>query len=43
MPNILIVDDDESFRLSLTEGLFSHNPAFSTLAAGNGKEAITVL
>lgn len=43
MPNILIVDDDESFRLSLTEGLFSHTPDFSMLAAGNGKEAVDVL
>ncbi|HLP48703.1 MAG TPA: response regulator [Candidatus Deferrimicrobium sp.] len=43
MPNILIVDDDETFVLSLTEGLFSHNPDFKIFAARNGKEAIKTL
>ncbi len=43
MKNILIVDDDNSFLLSLTDGLRSHDADFNVLTAGNGREAVDVL
>ncbi|MCP4214627.1 MAG: response regulator, partial [bacterium] len=43
MTNILIVDDDHTFLLSVSEGLRSHDAAFNVLTAENGKEALTAL
>ncbi len=43
MQSILIVDDDETFVLSLTEGLFFQNPDFKIFSARNGKEAVKML
>ena len=43
MPNILIVDDDESFVLSLAEGLFCQNHGFKIFTTKNGKEAVKTL
>ncbi|MGE5343124.1 MAG: response regulator [Candidatus Omnitrophota bacterium] len=43
MPNILLVDDDETFLLSLKEGLTAQNSDFNIVTAGNGKEALTQL
>jgi YesN/AraC family two-component response regulator len=43
MANILIVDDDETFVLSLVEGLFPQKPDFKVFSARNGKEAVKVL
>jgi CheY-like chemotaxis protein len=41
--NILIVDDDKTFLLSLSDGLSSHDSMFNILTAGNGKEAVEEL
>ncbi|MDQ1351081.1 MAG: hypothetical protein QG657_1383 [Acidobacteriota bacterium] len=43
MANILIVDDDETFVLSLVEGLFPGKPDFKVFSAKNGKEAVKML
>lgn len=43
MKNVLIVDDEKTFLLSLLEGLSSHTAEFNTLIAENGKEASDVL
>jgi YesN/AraC family two-component response regulator len=43
MANILIVDDDETFVLSLVEGLFPQKPDYRIFSAKNGKEAVKVL
>ncbi len=43
MKNLLIVDDDKSFLLSLKDGLLSHNKKYSVSTAFNGKEAVTIL
>lgn len=43
MANILIVDDDETFVLSLVEGLFPQKPDFKVFSARNGKEAVKTL
>jgi len=43
MKNILIVDDEKSFLLSLTDGLSSIASDFNVLTASNGVEAIEVL
>jgi CheY-like chemotaxis protein len=42
-PNILIVDDDDTFLLSLTDGFLSQDCDFNVFTAGNGKEALTTL
>lgn len=43
MANILIVDDDETFVLSVVEGLFPQKPDFKVFSAKNGKEAVKML
>lgn len=44
MANLLIVDDDKNFLLSLAEGLKTFDPEkFSVFTAENGKEALEVL
>lgn len=43
MKNVLIVDDEKSFLLSLVEGLRPYASDFNTLTAENGKEAIEIL
>jgi DNA-binding response OmpR family regulator len=43
MKNILIVDDEKTFLLSLTDGLSSIATDFNVLTASNGVEAIEVL
>ncbi len=43
MKNILIVDDEKTFLLSLTDGLSSSAADFNVLTASNGVEAIEVL
>jgi predicted regulator of Ras-like GTPase activity (Roadblock/LC7/MglB family)/ActR/RegA family two-component response regulator len=43
MRNVLIVDDERSFLLSLVEGLSVYAADFNTLTAVNGKEAVDVL
>ena len=43
MKNVLIVDDEKSFLLSLVEGLLSFAGDFNTLTAENGKKAVEVL
>ena len=43
MRNVLIVDDEKSFLLSLVEGLSIYAADFNTLTAVNGREAIDVL
>jgi len=40
---ILIVDDEKSFLLSLTDGLSVHSDKFQILTAENGREAVKVL
>jgi CheY-like chemotaxis protein len=39
----LIVDDDKTFRLSLSEGLKELEKGYHIVAAGNGKEAVRIL
>jgi len=41
--NILIVDDDTSFLLSISEGLNARSDTFNIFTAENGKEAIEIL
>jgi predicted regulator of Ras-like GTPase activity (Roadblock/LC7/MglB family)/ActR/RegA family two-component response regulator len=43
LKNILIVDDEQSFLLSLVQGLVAYASDFSTVTAPNGKVAIEVL
>ncbi|MBU0485663.1 MAG: response regulator [Proteobacteria bacterium] len=43
MKNVLIVDDEKSFLLSLTDMLKDNKDKFSILTANDGKEAIKVL
>lgn len=43
MKNVLIVDDENSFLLSLLQGLDAYSADFNTLTAPNGKAAIEVL
>ncbi|MDH4232663.1 MAG: response regulator [Nitrospirota bacterium] len=43
MKNVLIVDDENSFLLSLLQGLEAYAADFNTLTAQNGKAAIEVL
>ena len=43
MKQILIVDDETNFLLSLEDGLRGFNDSFSISSAGNGKEAMAVL
>ena len=43
MKKILIVDDEKSFLLSLTDGLSAHSDKFQILTAENGREAVSVL
>ncbi len=43
MKNVLIVDDERSFLLSLEAGLRQYSQSFTTVTAGNGKEAVQVL
>ncbi len=43
MKKILIVDDEKSFLLSLTDGLSTHSEKFQILTAENGREAVSIL
>jgi CheY-like chemotaxis protein len=43
MKNVLIVDDEKPFLLSVTDGLAAYAKDFAVLTAINGKEAIKVL
>jgi predicted regulator of Ras-like GTPase activity (Roadblock/LC7/MglB family)/CheY-like chemotaxis protein len=43
MKNVLIVDDEKSFLLSLVEGLVTFAGDFNTLTAENGKRAVEIL
>nr|HDM99725.1 response regulator [Deltaproteobacteria bacterium] len=43
MKNILLVDDEKGFLLSLSDGLKSYSDMFKVLIAFNGKEAVTIL
>ncbi len=43
MKNILIVDDEKTFLLSLTEGLQARNPKLRTFTAGDGQGALDIL
>ncbi len=43
MDIVLIVEDDKSFQLSLTEGFQSYNSKFETIVADDGLEALTIL
>lgn len=43
MKNILIVDDEKSFLLSLSEGLKMANKDFNIFLAENGEQAIEIL
>lgn len=43
MKNVLIVDDEKSFILSLLQGLDAYAADFNTITAQNGKAAIEVL
>ena len=43
MKNVLIVDDENSFLLSLTDMLKDNKDNFSILTASNGKEALNVI
>lgn len=43
MKNVLIVDDEKSFLLSLSAGLKSYSDKFNVLIAFNGKEAVKIL
>jgi len=40
---ILIVDDEKSFLLSLTDGLSTYSDKFQILTAENGREAVSIL
>jgi len=43
MKTVLIVDDEKTFLLSLTEGLSLYKEEFSVITAENGKKAVSVL
>ncbi len=43
MNTVLIVEDDKSFQLSLTEGFAPYKTTFQTVVANDGLEALTVL
>ncbi len=43
MKTVLIVDDEESFLLSLDAGLRQYAQSFGIVTAGDGKEALDVL
>ncbi len=43
MNTVLIVEDDKSFQLSLTEGFTSYKDTFQTVVANDGLEALTIL
>ncbi len=43
MKNVLIVDDEKSFLLSLVEGLVTFAGDFNTLTAQNGRRAVEIL
>lgn len=43
MKNVLIVDDERYFLLSLVEGLGTYAADFNTLTAENGKKAVDIL
>lgn len=43
MKNILVVDDEKPFVLSLKAGMKNHYPDFNILTAEHGKEAIEIL
>jgi len=43
MNTVLIVDDDESFLLSLIDGFKSYQNQFSIITAHNGEEAVAIL
>lgn len=43
MKNVLIVDDEKVFLLSLSDGLKSYSDEFNVLIAFNGKEAVKIL
>ncbi len=43
MKNVLIVDDERSFLLSLEAGLRQYAQSFTTVTAGNGREALEIL
>ncbi len=43
MKNVLIVDDEKSFLLSLEAGLRQYADRFAIVTAGNGKEAVEIL
>jgi DNA-binding response OmpR family regulator len=43
MKNVLIVDDEKGFLLSLSDGLKSYSDEFKVLIAFNGKEAVKIL
>lgn len=43
MKNVLIVDDEDLFLVSLTEGLSAYSDEFAVLTASNGKQAIDIL
>ena len=43
MKNVLIVDDEKTFLLSLSDGLTTYAGEFNTLTAENGKKAVEIL
>lgn len=43
MKNVLVVDDEKSFLLSLQAGLKQYANRFTTLTAANGKDAVEIL
>jgi len=43
MKNVLIVDDEEDFVMSVEDGLEKHSSDFNVLTAGNGKLAVDTL
>ena len=43
MKNVLIVDDEPTFRLSLAEALADYSAEFRTLTASDGQVVITAL
>lgn len=43
MNTVLIVDDDKSFQLNLTEGFKTYKNKFQTVVANDGLEALTIL
>jgi len=43
MTNVLIVDDDNNFLLSVADGLRAHTEDFDVLTAANGLEALKIL